>query len=155
MKLLEEEINLGASSGDCAREVLDVIPQIMRAIRADLRRGRDADLSVAQFRTLVYLGRQSGASLSELAEHIGLTLPSMSKLVDGLVDRGLANRAEDPKDRRRLMLCLTGQGQALVEASLHGTQSYLAGILDKLSREQRATIVAAMDALRQVFDASV
>jgi hypothetical protein len=43
-----------------------------------------------QFRTLAVIDRNANASLSDVTEHIGLTLPSMSKLVDGLVARKLA-----------------------------------------------------------------
>ena len=59
------------------------------------------------------LNRNQGASLSEVAEHVGLTLPSVSKMVDGLVTRGLLTRATDPGDRRRLTLSLTPAGAHL------------------------------------------
>ena len=51
-----------------------------------------ADLSVPQFRTLLFLRRHPGASLSEVAEHIGLTLPSISKMIDRLEARDLLAR---------------------------------------------------------------
>ena len=38
------------SPDDCAREVLEVVPLIMRAIRTDMRSHRTPDLSVPQFR---------------------------------------------------------------------------------------------------------
>ena len=62
----------------CAREILDVIPLVMRTIRAEMRRARGADLSVPMFRALNYVGGAEGASLSEVAAHLGVTLPSMS-----------------------------------------------------------------------------
>ena len=76
----------------CAQEILEVVPAVMLAIRAELRRHRTADLSVPQFRTLAFIDRQADASLSDVAEHIGLTLPSMSKIVDGLVTRKFVTR---------------------------------------------------------------
>jgi DNA-binding MarR family transcriptional regulator len=149
MKLLETTII--SEPEECAQEVLDVIPQVMRLIRAELREHREAELSVAQFRSLAFLGRQSGASLSELAEHIGLALPSMSKLVEGLVERGLVTRQEDPADRRRVALCLTVAGDESVQAALKATQDYLASRLALLDPEQRATVTSAMAALRAAF----
>jgi len=71
------------SLDECARQVLETVPLVMRTVRAEMRRRRTADLSVPQFRTLNFLNRQAGASLSQVAEHIGLTLPSMSLLVEG------------------------------------------------------------------------
>ena len=142
---------MSASRAACAREVLEVVPQVMRAIRAELRRHRTADLSVPQFRTLNFIGRKPEASLSEAAGYIGLTLPSMSKIVDGLVTRKLVARQTDPADRRRMTLVLTKSGQTALEASRAATRACLAESLAGLTDAERATVVKAMDALRPIF----
>ena len=139
------------SPAACAQEVLEVVPQVMRAIRAELRRHRTADLSVPQFRTLNFIGRKPEASLSEAAGYIGLTLPSMSKIVDGLVTRKLVARQTDPADRRRMTLVLTKSGQTALEASRAATRACLAESLAGLTDAERATVVKAMDALRPIF----
>ncbi len=145
---------MAASAETCAHEVLDVVPLVMRTIRAELRRHRSADLSLAQFRTLAYLNSHAEVSLSEVAEHIGLSLPTVSKLVDGLLGRGLLTRGEDPADRRRVLLCLTDEGRAILAGAVAATQSYLADMLSQLLPAQRATVVEAMAALRSAFMAN-
>ncbi len=75
-----------------AQQIVDVVPLVMRIIRNRLRERRAADINVSQFRALLYLNRNHGASLSDLADHIGLTPPSMSKLIEGLVARKLVSR---------------------------------------------------------------
>ena len=79
---------------ECARQLLDTTPQIMRFIRAEMRSHRGHDLSVPQFRTLTFVNRNPEGSLSHLADHLGLTLPSTSKLVDGLVNQKIIIRHE-------------------------------------------------------------
>ena len=79
---------------ECARQLLDTAPQIMRFIRAEMRSHRGHDLSVPQFRTLTFVNRNPEVSLSHLADHLGLTLPSTSKLVDGLVNQKVVTRRE-------------------------------------------------------------
>jgi MarR family transcriptional regulator for hemolysin len=135
----------------CAQEILEVVPSVMRAIRTEMRRHRTADLSVPQFRTLAFVDRQADASLSDVAEHIGLTLPSMSKIVDGLVTRRLVTRQMHPTDRRRMTLTLTARGQTALESSRAATRACLAEELATLSDRQRDTIVQAMEILRPVF----
>ena len=135
----------------CAQEVLEVVPLVMRAIRAEMRRQRTADLSVPQFRTLAFIDRNVDASLSDVAEHIGLTLPSMSKIVDGLVSRKLVTRQTAPEDRRRMTLTLTGRGQAALQASREATRACLAEDLAALTERERETIKQAMCSLRPVF----
>jgi MarR family transcriptional regulator for hemolysin len=135
----------------CAQEILEVVPSIMRTIRTEMRRHRTADLSVPQFRTLAFIDRNADASLSDVAEHIGLTLPSMSKIVDGLVTRKFVTRQTAPDDRRRMTLALTARGQTALQSSRAATRACLAEDLAALSDRQRETIVQAMQILRPVF----
>ena len=139
------------SPAECAREVLEVVPLVMRSIRAELRRHRGGDLSVPQFRTLIFLSRHEGTSLSQVAEHIGLTLPSMSSIIDGLVARGLATRETHPNDRRRMALALTTRGQATLRSALGATETYLRGVFATLPSNERAIVVQSMRTLRPAF----
>jgi DNA-binding MarR family transcriptional regulator len=140
------------SLDECARQVLETVPLVMRTVRAEMRRRRTADLSVPQFRTLNFLNRQAGASLSQVAEHIGLTLPSMSLLVEGLVERKLILRNTHAADRRRVTLTLTARGQSVLEAAHGATQAALAEKLAALSAQDRTIIVQAMQTLRSIFE---
>ncbi|MCC7360036.1 MAG: MarR family transcriptional regulator [Anaerolineales bacterium] len=135
----------------CAREVLDVMPLVMRTVRAEMRRHRAPGLTVPHFRALAFLGNNAGASLSEVAEHVGLQLPSMSTLIDGLVTRGLVSRAPSATDRRRVTLNLTPSGQATLATSRRHSQDKLAARLASLSATEQATIMQAMQALRVAF----
>ncbi len=136
---------------EIAGELLDVVPKVMRVVRVQMRRHRTADLSVPEFRTLGFLNSHAGASLSDVADHIGLTLPSMSKLIDGLVERKLVTREFDPADRRRVTLALTGRGRAILETAHAASQTYLAEVLAALSPAERTTVAQAMQSLRPLF----
>jgi DNA-binding MarR family transcriptional regulator len=139
------------SPEDCARALLEAVPPVMRVIRNEMRRQSKPELSVPQFRVLSYLNRQPGASLSAVADHIGLTRPAMSILVDGLVNRNLVARDTDPGDRRRLTLSLTRQGQSLYTAARGRTQARLAARLAALSPAERQALVATLEQLRGLF----
>ncbi len=110
---------------ECAREVLDAVPLAIRTIRSQLRRHSGSSLSVPQFRTLLFINRHKGTSISEVADHIGLTLPSMSTLVDGLVTRSFVLRRAHEDDRRRMTLMLTERGDAALRSARTGTLSIL------------------------------
>jgi DNA-binding MarR family transcriptional regulator len=142
---------MSVSPDECSREVLEVVPLIMRAIRAEMRSHRTPDLSVPQFRTLAYLSRHEGASLSDVAEHIGLTLPSMSKMMDGLVARQLVTREISSSDRRRVTLRLTPLGRTTWQSAREATQAHLSQRLAALSASERSLLVRAMQALRPIF----
>src|SRR5690349_2776005 len=117
MELLENRSNNPASAEACAALMMETVPSVMRTIRAEMRHRRPCDLSVPQFRALAFIRRHPGASLSDVAEHLGLTLPAASTLVDNLVARDLISRAPNPENRRRVTLTLTPPGQAAFAAA--------------------------------------
>jgi len=136
---------------DTARQVLETVPAVMRTIRAEFRSQRSRDLSVAQFRALAYIKNNDGASLSSLAAHIGLTLPSMSKLIDGLVGRGLVTRSSDREDRRKICLQLTDTGKNELEAAYDHTQAFLVDKISSLAKEDLDTVSRSMQILKSLF----
>ena len=137
----------------CARAILDTVPAIMQAIRVEMRLERMHDLSVPQFRTLAYIGRHPGCSLSDVTDFIGLTLPSMSVLINGLVGEGLVRREHSLIDRRRVMLNLTEAGAAVRTRAQNGTMTWLQERLALLSAEECRAVVDAMETLQPIFAA--
>ena len=136
---------------ECAQDILEVVPMIMQLIRVEMRSQRTPDLTVPQFRMLTFINRNAGASLSEVAEHIGITLPSASKLADGLVGRALITRREATIDRRRIILEITPEGSALLNAALQGAQASLARRLQVLAPEELVVVLHAMQVLHPIY----
>lgn len=135
----------------CSQELMEFIPQVFQFIKLEMRRNRSADLSVPQFRALRFIQSNSASSVSLLAEHLGITLPSVSKLVDGLVKQGLVCRQEFPGDRRRLVLVLTPAGDAIVNAARSAARMSLTQALRPLSPEDLETVHRALQLLLPLF----
>src|SRR4051812_42492903 len=108
----------------CSREVLDTAPSLFWYIRLHMRKHRQG-LSVPQFRALIKVRQQPGVSLSEVAEHLGASLPTASRIIAKLVNRSYLTRTESNKDRRQMVLQLTPSGRALVEAAMDSTQAQM------------------------------
>ena len=151
MQPLTEATNAPDPKLECAAAVMDVVPAVMRCIRAEMRSQRMPNLSIPQFRALIYLYGNEGASLSEVADHVGIELPSMSRTIDALVGRGLVIRRVSEADRRYASLRLSARGQAELKRARSTTEAHLAEALDALSPAQQAGIVEALGELRQVF----
>lgn len=151
MQHLHTTSNVRATPQACAAQLLDVTPLVMRTIRSHMRGQRAADLSVPQFRALGHVQRHAGASLSDVAEHLGLTLPATSRLVDGLVQRGYVTRAVAPADRRAVQLHVSAKGSAMLDHTREHTQQHLAALLAPLTPDQRAQIMDALATLRSAF----
>jgi DNA-binding MarR family transcriptional regulator len=116
-----------------------------------LRVIEESGLSMTQCKALLELGGigQAGEPLqvSDLAEHFGVSVPSMSRAIEALVKQKLVTRLEDPNDRRVRRVAITAKGKQLVDTILLVRQAGLQAFAETLSPEQRRKIDAAVDAL--------
>jgi Transcriptional regulators len=136
---------------ECAHELMDVVPLVTRFLRKEMRRNRAENLSIPQFRALYFLRRNPGTPLIDLAEHLGLTPPSTSKLIDILLNRGLLVRESCPDDRRRIAMHLTAKGGQSLDQVDQATLKRVIAQIDALSPAQIETITQAMQIIRNTF----
>jgi DNA-binding MarR family transcriptional regulator len=139
---------------ECAWELLDAVPPLIWFIRRQMRSQRKG-LSVPQFRALARVEKQPSASLSVVADHLGVSLPTASRIVGGLVTKGLVRRTGCPQDRRQLSLIITARGQAVRTAAWRATQDQLAREVQRFTPAQRATVSQAMRILKKTFGSLV
>lgn len=135
----------------CAALLLDTAPLVMRRIRAQMRGHRAADLSVPQFRALGFIRRHARASLGEVAEHLGLTPPATSRLVDGLVARGYLQRQPSAADRRTVELTASAKGVSMLDATRERALADLQERLAPLSVSDRQILISALETLQALF----
>jgi DNA-binding MarR family transcriptional regulator len=122
---------------------------------AALRYKREFGVSLWEWRTVALLGAQAPLSLNELAAAAGLDKSQMSRVVAGLVGRGIVARGADETDGRGVRLSLTRSGEKLYEglirAATHRNDAFLGclapqerdcleGALQKLGDQARALI---------------
>ncbi len=138
-----------------ASELMEVVPLVMREIRAMMRRNRSAGLTVPQFRALVFVRRWPNCSLTAVADHLGLSTPATSRMVDTLVASGYIEREPSPTDRRFVTLRLSEQGERVQMSARSAALVQVIARLSPLTAEQRACIAEAMNPLRQAFTSEV
>lgn len=138
-------------SAPLAAALMEVAPLVMREIRLRMRQHRGAGLSVPQFRALGYIRRHPDCSLTAVAEHLGLSVPATSRLVDALVDAGMALRAASASDRRFVTLRLSAEGERIQTEARAAALKSLTARLEPLDPAERAAIARALEPLRQAF----
>jgi DNA-binding MarR family transcriptional regulator len=102
----------------------------------------DLGLSFSQIKLVGLLGDAAEpVSLGALSDKLGLSLPAVSRAVDGLVKRGFVKREEDPLDRRSKRVRLTASGRRSWErftaVRLAGLRDFVEG-LEPAEREALA-----------------
>jgi DNA-binding MarR family transcriptional regulator len=141
-----------ATLENCAAVMLETVPRVMAALRAEFRRYHPADLTVAQFRTLAIIHLHPGISLTAAADIIGLSVSAMSRLIATLTERGLIDHRICRDNRRQAQLTLTADGEATLEDVKRLAQAHVAGMLVGLTDEDCATVTAALQLLQAIFD---
>jgi long-chain acyl-CoA synthetase len=95
------------------------------------------ELSLAQYRMLLQLAEGAEASTS-LARKLAVSAPSVTAVVDGLVQRGVVVRSQSDQDRRRVSLALTPLGRELVETAENAVRSRMREIAESLGDDDLA-----------------
>src|SRR5215467_13030219 len=106
--------------GDEAKQTAARISALLRHLflydRGNLLRViEESGLSMTQSKALLELGglgeETEARQVTELAEALGVSVPSMSRAVDALVRKRLASRVEDREDRRVRRVAITAKGK--------------------------------------------
>src|SRR5205085_8628655 len=92
-----------------------------------LERGAD-DLSLPQFRILALVD-EGGERASQLADRLAVGKPTITAVVDGLVERGYLKRSADCDDRRATKITLTAAGRKALYDAEHAMHARLHDIL--------------------------
>ena len=105
------------------------------------------DMSLPQYRILMLLD-EGPAVASGLAEHLAVSRPTVTAVVDGLVSRGLVVRRHDEEgDRRRVGLSMTTAGQRLLGLADRSVQARLLEVASHLDDPGGAdAVLAGLDA---------
>ena len=110
-------------------------------------------LSVGRFSVLMTLqdGPEQTLAPSQLAQALGVTRATITKLLDGLEHSGLIERRLDPTDRRAWLVTLTATARELLEeiAPLHIQQ--IKQSMSGLSKEEHEQLIALLLKLEASF----
>lgn len=93
----------------------ELLELLTRAERLSVRRTQgvldEFDCSIEAWRVLALLSDGQGHNMTAIADCAFLPAPSLTKLMDHLVDQNLVHRRVDPADRRRILAQLTPRGR--------------------------------------------
>jgi len=107
------------------------------------------ELTMPQLKVLFRLNAQGPSKVGSLARALRVTLPTMTGILDRLVEHGLIRRDEDPGDRRVVISRLTDSGQELFDHLQAASRTRLTRIYEALSQDTLERHVAALEEIVQ------
>jgi DNA-binding MarR family transcriptional regulator len=102
----------------------------------------------ARRKLLNAIGSKEPATLGDVAKALGRGAPAVSRSVDALVRSGLVERMQDPNNRRRLALRLTGAGREMLGKRIAGGQA-LRSRLERLAQSELRALERGIEILER------
>jgi DNA-binding MarR family transcriptional regulator len=127
----------------------DVLLALARmSMDASVRASEDVGgVSPVQLRALTALRQKGEVNLAQLAEDIGITVSTASRLVDRLVGADWVHRTSSASNRRELSLTLTDTGKRLLRRYDRRRVTLLKEYLERVPAERRPAVLAALTEL--------
>ena len=122
----------------------------IRLLRTLRREDDGSGLSAPRLSALSVVVFAGPMSLAELAAAEQVKPPTMSRIVDALVERGLVTRIAKPGDRRSVEIEATTEGIHLLEAGRERRVDALVGRLRKLADSESRALARGVEILERV-----
>jgi DNA-binding MarR family transcriptional regulator len=105
------------------------------------------DISAVQLRALTVLQENPGTNLNDLAQAMGVTVSTTSRLVDRLVAAGLVDRRPSPHTRREISLVLTPAGRGRLQRYDRLRLAEARASLEAVPPDERDAVISALQQL--------
>lgn len=139
---------------DLVARIIELEPEMLRVLGpAQARDWVDVDLTMSQLKMMFVLYSAMGPTganglrVSEVARGLGVTLPTVTAVMDRLVERGLVRRDEDTLDRRQHVCRLTAEGRRLIQRLMAGRRTFTHALLEQLDVEELEAFLRGMQVL--------
>ena len=139
-----------ATSDATARDLLKVTMLLMRQLGARMRQS-EKRIEPPQVGILMRLSEKP-MTLTELATHQVVRLPTMSKSVGLLVERGWLSRTIPPDNRRQTIVSITAEGRRVLDKMGRHAERHVTELLSSLTAAERRRIQGGLEILIRELD---
>ena len=141
-----------ATSADPVTVANRLRPVLLKLNRHLRREIHSLGVTGGQASLLFTIQRRPGIGVNELAELERMSPPGMSKYVGRLEEAGLVVREPSERDRRRIGLRVSSEGERVLRSVKSRRTAWLASRLRGLSDDQLAALDAAIEPLQELID---
>jgi homoprotocatechuate degradation regulator HpaR len=107
----------------------------------------DVDLTEQQWRVLRVVQESNGIDPTEIADQACLLLPSLTRILQKLDEKGLISRERDQVDRRRQVIRITAAGAEIIEANIAASIAIVERTREKMGEERYEALLDLLNEL--------
>lgn len=138
------------------------LPQTSRSLPIALLRARErvmgpirnllasAEITEQQWRVLRVLQEGGPMEPTRIAEDACLLLPSLTRILQKLEEKGLIRRARDDRDRRKQVVQIAPAGEEIIQANLEASVEIAEDLRNRMGPDRYDTLLDLLNALEQV-----
>jgi DNA-binding MarR family transcriptional regulator len=108
--------------------------------------------TMSQCYTIETLAQKGTLSMNELSQHMGVTVSTMTRVVDVLVRDEVVSRSSSPRDRRKVCIGLTDKGNGLARQLEGCSDEYSKQILNQVPSEHRGGVLKSLRLIADAID---
>lgn len=108
------------------------------------------DLKLPEWRVMAVLGEKPGMSASEVAKRTAMDKVAVSRAVSRLLESGRINRSFHDHDRRRSILSLSPEGEAIYRKIVPVAKRYEEALLEGLDQTEKKQLDSVLDKLARI-----
>jgi DNA-binding MarR family transcriptional regulator len=98
-------------------------------------------------------GEERYLTAKSIAHRMNVVKSRVSKIIDGLLKKGLIQRIKDPEDSRVHLLSLTPQGQKKMNEINEFLDEVYGEVLSRMATDQRRAMLTNLDILKASMEA--
>jgi DNA-binding MarR family transcriptional regulator len=114
-----------------------------------------SDLRLSQIRAIAAFKNKNCLSMKELANNIGVNLPTMTMMINSLIKDGMAGRDRGESDRRKVIVCLTTQGKKIKAKFLAQRRRTAQTIFSSLNHNDKEELLNCLSGACRILEKSL
>lgn len=143
----------GASDYDELWRAWDEFFTALNAARGRAAREQSDGLTIPQYRLLSAIAESPEARSGELADEVGVSAPTTTRMLSGLERAGIVRREARPGDRRAIAVALTAKGRRLLESKEAVVSEKRRELYESLTASERRQVQRLLRRLAEAIEA--
>lgn len=132
--------------------MVELLPVMIREMaRRESNYFSEGKISLPQLSALQFLIKNNGCPMNQLAEHLNISRPAVTGLVDRLRNQTLVRREAGLKDRRVTHLYATAKAKQIVTHIWRQKRSTILHIFERISPLDRAHYLKTLEQVVEIL----
>lgn len=134
--------------------LVDTFRSILKVEEHILRSSGRVDLTISELHMIESVGKNhnSGKTISDIAEDLGITLPSVTIAIGKLMKKGYVQKTKSDTDGRTVIVTLTKLGLKMDAAHRYFHETMVRAVSKGLSEEEKASMLKGIVKLNAFFE---